>query len=360
MIYLSNTDVQHMLDMRMALEALRAGYGDLEKGDATYIPRIDLYAPTGRDVDYHRWGSMTGACRSYGVVAVRIKSDIVSWPNGKTEEKYCVSPGTYSGIILLYSSENGEPLAMINDGYLQHARVGAGAGLGTDYLARPDAKMLGLLGSGGMAGMYLEAISLVRKLERVKVFSPTKEHREHFAEEFTKRLGVPVEAMNTPEEAAYGVDILATATDTLLPIVKVDWLEQGMHIVNVSSQEISREVLERADIAVQLGMSTIRNAPPESGIEYCVGAMASYVAGQPDERARIPVSGQGREQHSYPMLVGEEAPRRTDPRQITLFLNSGTQGLQFAAVAGRVYREAVQRGIGQEMPREWFLQDIRD
>ncbi len=148
---LTNADVQQVLDMAGGIAALRTGYRDLARGDAAYVPRIDLYAPTGRDDDYYQWGSMAGACRSYGVVAVRIKSDVASWPEGRTQEKYCVEPGTYSGIILLYSTTNGEPLALLQDGYLQHVRVGAAAGIGADVLARPDARSLGLIDSGGMA-----------------------------------------------------------------------------------------------------------------------------------------------------------------------------------------------------------------
>jgi alanine dehydrogenase len=146
MLYLTNADVQSVLDMRTAIDALRRGYDDLARGDAAYIPRIDLYAPTGRDEDYYRWGSMTGYCRSQDVVACRIKSDVVSWPDGATEEKYCMEPGTYSGIILLYRSSTGEPLAILQDGYLQHMRVGASAGLGTDLLARRDATTIGIVG----------------------------------------------------------------------------------------------------------------------------------------------------------------------------------------------------------------------
>src|SRR5919205_1258728 len=173
MLYLSNADVQRVLDMRESLAALRQGYEDLARGDAVYVPRIDLYAPTGRDDDYYRWGSMSGYCRSEDVVACRIKSDVVYWPGGTTEEKYCMQPGTYSGIIMVYRASNGEPLAIVQDGYLQHMRVGVS---------------VGVLGSGGMARTYLEAIAQVRPIKRGKVFSPTPDHRERFAAEMSDEL----------------------------------------------------------------------------------------------------------------------------------------------------------------------------
>src|SRR5262245_22995001 len=217
MLYLGNADVQRVLDMRETIDALRQGYADLARGDAAYIPRIDLYAPTGRDDDYYRWGSMTGYCRSEGVVACRIKSDVVYWPGGQTEEKYCIEPGTYSGIILVYRVANGEPLAIVQDGLLQHLRVGASAGLGADVLARADATTIGVLGSGGMAHSYLDAIARVRPLRAGKVYSLTPAHRERFAAEQGARLGIDLRPVDSAAEAVRDVDIVATATDSIVP-----------------------------------------------------------------------------------------------------------------------------------------------
>jgi alanine dehydrogenase len=93
-----------------------------------------------------------------------------------------------------------------------------------------------------------------------------------------------------------------------------------------------------------------------------MSAVGAYVAGQPQERARLPwkqpaAEGQFR---SLADVQAGRAPGRTGADQVTLFINTGTQGLQFAAVAGRVYQLASVRGLGQPMPREWFLQDVRD
>jgi alanine dehydrogenase len=361
-LYLSNADVQAVLDMRTCLDALRVGYADLARGDAAYVPRIDLWCPTGREDDYYCLGSMAGVCRSLGVVAIRIKSDVNTWPEGGTTEKYCLEPGTYSGIVLLYSTHTGEPLALLNDGYVQHMRVGGCAGLGAEALARPDAEVLGLLGSGGMARTYLEAIALVRPLRLVKVFSPTRAHREHFAEEMGERLGLQIMAVDSAEEAVSDSDILATATDAMAPTFRPEWVRSGTHVTCVTRRELDRSIVARADVVVQLGVHTIPPGTPVPGMDWPMSAVAGYVAGQPAERARLPWK-QPAEEGSYELLSEVQAGRalgRTRPDQISLFINTGTQGLQFAAVAGRAYEQARARGLGQPMPREWFLQDIRD
>ena len=107
--------------------------------NAGYRPRIDFYVPN--EPHYYRWGTMEGASRKLGVFAIRMKSDMLAWENQDgfmVEDKYCMERGTYCGLIFLTSTRNGEPLAIMNDGYLQHMRVGACAGLGTKYLARKE------------------------------------------------------------------------------------------------------------------------------------------------------------------------------------------------------------------------------
>jgi alanine dehydrogenase len=362
MLLLRNRDVQQVLDMRGTIEALRHGYDDLSRGDATYVPRIDLYAPTGRDDDYYRWGSMAGFCRHYGVVACRIKSDVVSWPAGRTEEKYCVEPGTYSGIILLYASANGEPLSLVQDGILQHMRVGGSAGIGADVLARPDARTLGLLGSGGMARTYLEALMEVRPLTGGRVYSPTPANREAFADAARRDFGIDLEPVGEPRAAVEGMDIVATATDAMSPTFEADWLSPGTHVTCVSRRELGTGLLDRADVALQLGYNTIPKGANVADMEWRSGGWATYVAGREDERARIPPAGSA--QHvAFPNLHDQMAGRvrgRTDDRQISLFVNTGTQGLQFAAVGGYTLEKAREAGLGHEFPTDWLLQDIRD
>ncbi|MFA9446484.1 ornithine cyclodeaminase family protein [Egicoccus sp. AB-alg6-2] len=362
MLLLRNDDVREVLDMPTTLRALRVGYADLAVGDAAYIPRIDLYAPTGGEHDYYRFGSMTGACRSYGVLATRLKSDIVSWPDGRTEEKYCVAPGTYSGMIILYATSNGEPLALIQDGYLQHMRVGGSAGIGVDVLARPDARTLGLLGSGGMARTYVEAIMQVRRLEEVRVFSPTRSNRDRFARQAVEELGLRVVAVDEAEKAVRGADIVATATDSMGPTFDATWVAPGAHVTCVTRRELGQQLLDLADPIVQLGVSTVPYGAAVPGMQWPRGSLAAYVAGSPDERRRIP-AGRGTERGVYPSLVDLHTgrhPGRTSDEQISLFVTTGTQGLQFAAVGGLTLQLARERGLGHAFPTEWFLEDIRN
>ncbi|HZT06435.1 MAG TPA: ornithine cyclodeaminase family protein, partial [Chloroflexota bacterium] len=170
MLFIDNAMVQSVLTMDECIEVQERAFLGLRTGASIHRPRVDMYVPCERDDGYWRWGTMEGASSDLGVFAIRMKSDVITWPRHPdgtwTEEKYCVEPGTYCGLIFLLSTRNGEPLAMINDGHLQHMRVGGGAGLGVKYLSRPDAHVVGMIGSGGMARTYLRAFTCVREIHR--------------------------------------------------------------------------------------------------------------------------------------------------------------------------------------------------
>jgi alanine dehydrogenase len=365
MIFLTNEHVQQVLDMKTCLEAMERAYGELNEERAGYRPRIDFYVP--QEPHYYRWGTMEGASRSLGIFAIRMKSDMLAWENQDgfmVEDKYCIERGRYCGLILLTSTRNGEPLAIMNDGYLQHMRVGACAGLGTKYLARQDSKILAMIGSGGMARTYAEAITLVRPIELIRVFSPTRKNREAYAAEMTEKHGVEVVALDAPDKALRGADIVALTTDSLVPVIKAEWLEPGMHINNVRNNEAGPDVLARADVRARLGTSTLHADRSAPHVVSGSDGMFGFIAGNADEKKKIPAAPYQEIDNpdigTVPDIMAGRWRGRTDDRQITFLNNQGTQGLQFAAVGGMAYKLAQARGLGHPLPLEWFTQNIRD
>ena len=365
MIFLTNQHVQAVLDMRSCLEVMEEAYHELNEQRAGYRPRIDFYVP--QQPHYYRWGTMEGASRKLGIFAIRMKSDMLSWNREgefQTEDKYCIKPGTYCGLIFLLSVKNGEPLALMNDGYLQHMRVGACAGLGAKYLSRKNSKVIGMLGSGGMARSYARAICQVRPIERIRVFSPTKANRLAYAEEMTSKLGVEIEPVDSPQKAVKGADIVAMTTDSLIPVIKADWLEAGMHVTNVRNNEAGQDIFDRVDIIARLGSSTfVMDNPPPNTIGGSDG-MFGYFAGTEEEKKMVPRAPLRQIDNpkigTVPDIMAGRWAGRADDRQITFLNNQGTQGLQFAAVGGKAYELAKAKGLGHPLPLEWFVQDIRD
>jgi alanine dehydrogenase len=365
MIFLTNEHVEQVLDMKTCIEAMEDAYRELNAQRAGYRPRIDFYVP--QEPHYYRWGTMEGASRSLGVFAIRMKSDMLAWENVNgfmVEDKYCIERGTYCGLIFLTSTRNGEPLALMNDGYLQHMRVGACAGLGTKYLARKDAKVLAMIGSGGMARTYAEAIKQVRPIEVMRVFSPTRANREAYAAEMTAKLDIEVIAVDAPEKALKGADVVALTTDSLVPVIKAEWLEPGMHINNVRNNEAGADVLARVDVRARLGTSTLYADRNAADVVTGSDGMFGFIAGSADEKKKIPAAPHHEidnpEIGTVPDVMAGRWIGRANDRQITFLNNQGTQGLQFAAVGGAAYKLAREKGLGHSLPLEWFTQKIRD
>jgi alanine dehydrogenase len=180
----------------------------------------------------------------------------------------------------------------------------------------------------------------------------------------TGKLDMEVIAVDSPEKALKGADVVALTTDSLVPVIKADWLEPGMHINNVRNNEAGPDVLNRAEVIARLGTSTLfadRNAP-----EVTTGSdgMFGYIAGTAEEKKRIPSAPHHEidnpEIGTVPDVMAGRWIGRANDQQITFLNNQGTQGLQFAAVGGTAYNLARAKGLGHPLPLEWFTQNIRD
>ncbi len=367
MLILSNADVEHVLTMKACLEAREAIVHDIARGDAVGSGRSDVYTPSGHPTSsFHRLASMTGASRSRAYACTRVMSDMVSWPvvdGSRREDKWAGRPGRWCGLLFLYSVANGEPLAIIHDGVAQHMRVGAGAGVGARILARPDSETVGMLGSGGMARSYLEAFLGVLPVRRVRVYSPNRDHREAFAAEMAGAHGIEVRAVDEPEAAVRGADVVALCVSSVEPVIFPAWLEPGMHVTDVTRPSTPRGFHRLVDAAAWNGNQTPIVDPLPDRAMYARGGILAYVAGAPEEIAVIPRVPPDPEQLAMPTLsdvVAGRAPGRTSAEQTTFFHNVGASAEGFAAIAGAIYDAAREAGVGRELPTEWFLEDVRD
>jgi len=314
-LVLSNSDVEALLTMPDCIEAFEKAYVDLAAGRALSRTRSDSIVPTSRAGATYSLKSMDGVVPALGIGAVRIDSDVVTWPkqgDNIRRVKVPAAPGNrYVGLVLLFSSETGEPLAIMPDGVMQRMRVGATSGLGVKHLAREDADTVALLGSGWQAGAQLMAVCAVRKIKTIRCFSPNKERREAFATEIEPIIGIPVSPVDTAEAAARNADIISCATLSADPLIAGEWLRPGAHLDLVGGftpamREADDDAVKRARVFVD----TREGAGKEAGdiVQPIRAGVLSpeAVAGDLFELAR-----------------GTAAGRRSDD-EITLFKSVGT------------------------------------
>jgi alanine dehydrogenase len=360
-LIINNDVVAKVLTMDATIAALEDSYRGLATRDTVCRPRIDIRIPTTQPGKTYVWGSMEGGSTS-GYFAVRIKSDIAErkeYAGVVTHDKYCREPGLYCGLVFLTSVETGEPLAIINDGVLQHMRVGADGAIGVKYMANEDAEVVGMLGSGGMARSNLEAFLCVRRIRKVQVFSPTRANREAFAVEMREKYKLEVVVCDAPEQVYRGAHVVAACTDSAVPVLDGRHLEPGTHIVNIGGGGLPDAAsLARVDVYLRFG-----DAPPPTSRPDLVFDDEHLTWSAGSERKAM------KRGHGIALpdklvyledLVTGRKKGRTSRDQITWSERGNLQGAQFYAVAGRVYEAVRARGMGREIPTEWFLQDIRD
>lgn len=353
-LILSNPEIETLLSMPDCIDVLEDAYRELAHGRGVSRTRSDSFSETLRPDALYSLKSMDGIVPKLGVGAVRINSDIVTWPKQGGNERRVKVPSApnarYVGLVLLFSSETGEPLAIFPDGVVQRMRVGAANGLAVKYLARVDARSVGILGSGWQAGAQLMAVCAVRGVETIRCFSPNVQNREAFSCEWSAKLGVRVIPVESAEEAMAGVDIAMCATNTIDNVFFSRWVRPGLHISSIKRPEVEVKAVQRADIVVlhssdgsPMHLFTKGVTIPEK-VENKGWMLAGEI-----EFDRLP---------TLPQLIAGQTPGRTNPEQVTCFLNNIGLGYQFAAVGALVYRQAREKGLGRDLPTDWFTEDV--
>lgn len=349
---LDNEDVARVLDIDLALSTLDRMYRAVASGEAVEGTRSQTHVATDEPGIDYCLKTMDGAIGGSGYMTLRLTSDIVdSRPvDGlPRREKLPRGPGgTWCGLILLFSTRRLAPLAILHDGYLQLLRVACTGALSVRYLAREDAGDLGLLGSGGQAWWHLVALSRVRRLRRVRVFSPNKLRREAFVDRAAQELGLAVEAVADARSAVAGADLVVAATNTSVPILEGAWLAPGVHVISIVSGDKSAPRREIDDETVRRASRVVAHWK-QNAMHHGTGDLAGPVA-----------AGVLRWEDVADLsdVIAGKVAGRGSADDITLFKNNGGMGLQFAALAPAVYERACAQGAGKPLPAEWFLENM--
>ena len=355
MLVISNDQVRQLLTMPECMEVLEEAYMERFHQRALSRPRSDLYSKIDDD-SYYVFKSMEGVLPKRKITALRINSDIIKWNKekyGTRKDKQPVADGHWVGLITLFDMENCKMLAILPDGVVQGFRVAATGGLAIKYMSRKSSKTMGIFGAGWQAETQVISACAVRELDYINVYSPTKTKREEFADRMSKKVGIPVIPVDSPEKAAIGLDIVAAATNSITQVMKPEWISPGTHISCVKHTELGEDVMSVADVIAVHSHSRV----PEN---YLIGQGERRIIGQdPNEQGEHKNSSINWEtSDELHTLMGGQGTNRTNEQQITCFINNIGLGLQFAAVGALVYRKAKAESIGINLPDTWFTEDV--
>lgn len=309
--FISEDDVNATLDVATTIDLLDAAARALTAGTATNTPR---QRPSTTGVRMNLMGA--------GL-------------DGRIGHKcYPIGAGRVNFVVTLYGSD-AKMLALIQANRLGQIRTGAASGLATRLMARPDAEVAAIVGTGWQARTQLEAVCRVRPIKRALAAGRNPEHTATFCSEMSALLGIPVEPASDVASAVRAAHVVTTMTSASDPLVLGSMLASGTHVNaagsnRATSAEIDAEVVRRAGI---VALEDLAQAKVESG-----DLLEAEKAGAWDWSEAVPLSE----------IATGALPGRTGAEQITLFESLGI-ALWDMAAANYVYDRCVKEGRGRDI-----------
>ena len=311
-LFLTEQEVENLLDMRSTVEAVEEILRQYAEGRATNRAR--------RRVALRKSGLNVMFAGAPEIGALGLKAYTVA----RTGARF---------YTMLFDPETGELLSVMQSDKLGQFRTGAASGVATKHLAREDASTLGIYGAGWQAESQLEAIATVKKLDRIIVYSRSEESRKAFAKKMSNRLGMEVESTHFPEEPVYQ-DIVVTITSSREPVLRGEWLKPGVHINAAGSNFLFKSEIDR-DVVKRASLVTI-DSREELGLE--AGNLLQAIETGVVLPEAVRELGQ---------VIAGQVPGRRSPEDITLFASQGL-ALEDLAAARLVYDRARENNLGRE------------
>jgi ornithine cyclodeaminase len=308
--------VRQLLDLDRLVDALAQAHADLSAGTVSMPPRIAALVQ-------EREG-LLGVMPAYLPSAGLACKLVTLFPQNRDRE-------THQAAIVVFDPANGTPVALMDGTYVTATRTAAGSALATRLLARDDARVLALIGTGVQARTHGRAIPRVRAIEEIRVAGRDPARAEQLAAE----LGPSARPVGSYEEAIRGADVVAATTHAEEPVVRREWLAPGTHVnsvgLNPSGREVDAETVADATLVVESRDSAL--AAPPAGAPELVGVDPGHVHAELGE------------------LVSGSKPGRTSAEELTLYKSVGV-AVQDAAAAALVLSAARERGMGREVDLE--------
>lgn len=326
MLFLNESDIIKNFSMKEAIEETKKALRTYSEGQAIVPLRTNVA------VDAHHGQSLfMPAYVGSKVDAFGLK--IVSVYPDNLEKKLPSVPAT----ILILNPETGIVEALMDGTYLTQLRTGAVQGAATDLLARKEAEVGALIGTGGQASAQLAAMLAVRDLKEIRVYSRNFERANAFAKKMSEDFNCSIFATKNAESCLYNADIITTITTSNEPTFKADWIKAGAHINGMGSytpdmQEIPKEIIQKATTIIF------------DTTEGVLGEAGDFL---------IPLNEGSISKENFKGELGElllgKISGRTSPTDLTIFKSVGSAVLD-VVTAQAVVHKAKKLGFGTEIP----------
>jgi alanine dehydrogenase len=320
-LVLGRVDVERLLDLDALVDALADAMADLSAGRASMPPRGAAAVP---DAD-GMLAAMPAFLPSHDALTTKLVS---LFPHNRDRP-------THQAVICCFDPRNGTPTALLDGTYVTATRTAAGSALATRHLARDDARVVAVIGTGVQAGTHARALARHPGIETVLVAGRDTSAAKQLAAELVA-TGIAAEVRDRIEFAVRAADIVCVTTHADAPVVHRSWVRPGTHVNSVGYNatgggEIDGELVHDSVLVVE-SRAAVLGAPPSGAVEIRLAIDAGLI-GPEHIHAEI---GQ---------IVSGDAPGRTGPDQITLYKSVGV-AVQDAVAAKLVLTAAELTGAG--------------
>lgn len=323
-LYLTQKDVESILSMKDAVDAVESGFKEMGLGQIEMPARVYLHFEKHNGVLIAMPAYIIGPDTA-GVKVVTVHPD--------NPAKYGI-PSVIATIIL-NDTRNGKPLAIMDGTYVTALRTGGAGACGAKYLSRKDSRSVAIIGLGVQGRSQLMGLCEVRDIEKAKAYDIVPEARKKYAEEMSHKLGIDVQPADSLESAAKGADIVVTCTPSPKPYLKGEWIDTGTHISAVGADTAAKRELE-SSLIKKVDKLVVDFMPQALVVGEFAGPISEGVIKKDNIYAEL---GE--------IVAGKKKGREGD-NEITLFKATGL-AIQDVITASKVYNLAKQRGIGKEI-----------
>jgi alanine dehydrogenase len=310
-LFLSQAEVERLLDVDAMLDALEAAFREVSAGATSVPPRVAASTPHGV------LAVMPGYLPSAG-----LETKLVSLFPGNHERGL----PSHQALIALFDPETGAPQAVMDGTHITAMRTGGGSAVATRFLARPDARVLAILGAGVQGRSHLATVGRVRDFEEIRIASRNPAHARDLA-----ATDARARAVESFEEAARGADVVCCCTHSTIPVLSFEWLRPGAHVnsvgANFEGPELDEATVRQGHLFVE---SDAAFQPPPAGAAELVGV--------------DPGAGTG-----LGAALSGSAEGRRSAEEITVYKSMG-HAAEDAATARLVYQRALREGAGSRIP----------
>lgn len=314
--------VKKMLSFRDCIEVVEASLKALSKGEALLPLRMAVKLPQDNIL-----GIMPAYSGNNGLVGAKV---ITVFPKNHGTEL-----DAHQGVVLLFDSEHGCLRAIVDATAITGIRTASASAAAARALSKKNAGDLAIIGAGTQARAHLEAMLLIRKISRVRVWSIYRDEADVFARRESARLGVKVEAMRTSEEAVEGADLICTATTSPNPVLLGKWISDGAHITAIGScSPQARELDTEAIVKSRFFADSRESVLNESG-DFIIPKLEGAI----DDSHLLGEIGD--------VLTGKIKGRESE-KDITLFKSLGL-AVEDLAAAHHVFLKALEKGLGEQV-----------